>query len=75
MKFVDVYKLFIYCILFVVRINGYWGCWFDWLRCDVLCDDGKRKWFRKCDNFELKYGGKYCVGELVEEGVCIMKRR
>lgn len=74
MKFVDVYKLFIYRILSVVRINGHWGRWSDWSTCDVSCDDGKRKRFRKCDNPEPKHGGKYCAGESVEEGVCTMKR-
>lgn len=57
-----------------VRINGHWGRWSDWSTCDVSCDDGKRKRFRKCDNPEPKHGGKYCAGESVEEGVCTMKR-
>jgi len=56
------------------KIDGHWGRWSDWTKCDAQCDEGKRKRMRMCDNPEPKHGGKYCPGGSKEEDVCKTRR-
>ena len=55
-------------------MDGHWGRWSDWTKCDAKCDNGKRKRIRVCDNPPKKHSGKDCPGNSVEEEVCITKR-
>lgn len=55
-------------------VDGHWGRWSDWTKCDAQCDNGKRKRIRVCDNPQKKHSGKDCPGNSVEEEVCITKR-
>ena len=65
--------LFIFCLL-TAKVDGHWGRWSEWSKCDASCDDGIKKRTRMCNNPEPKHGGKYCPGIGSEEVVCTTRR-
>ncbi|KAM6224364.1 complement component C6 [Rhynchocyon petersi] len=48
-------------------VNGNWGCWSSWSRCDTTYKRSRR---RECNNPVPQNGGKYCEGEQQEEEDC-----
>lgn len=69
-----IYNLYIFLYSLTAKVNGHWGRWSDWTKCDAQCDDGKRRRTRMCDNPEPGHGGKYCPGNRDEEEVCTVNR-
>ena len=69
--------LFVYLFFFLsltAKVDGHWGRWSEWSKCDASCDDGIKKRTRMCNNPEPKHGGKYCPGIGSEEVVCTTRR-
>lgn len=56
------------------KVDGHWGRWSEWSKCDASCDDGIKKRTRMCNNPEPKHDGKYCPGIGSEEVVCTTRR-
>ena len=54
----------------LVPRNGAWGDWSSWTVCDKLCDGGKRKRHRFCDNPFPLHGGADCSEKRHETEDC-----
>ena len=67
--------LFIFFFLsLTAKVDGHWGRWSEWSKCDASCDDGIKKRTRMCNNPEPKHDGKYCPGIGSEAVVCTTRR-
>ena len=51
-------------------IDGNWGPWYDWSKCNGICGMGKMKRKRECNNPPNQFGGVPCVGPGTEIGHC-----
>ncbi|WAR26354.1 HMCN1-like protein [Mya arenaria] len=51
-------------------VNGVWGEWGHWSRCDVTCALGNQMRNRSCDNPFPAFGGQECAGERTEFQKC-----
>uniref|UniRef100_A0A7M5US14 Hemicentin-1 n=1 Tax=Clytia hemisphaerica TaxID=252671 RepID=A0A7M5US14_9CNID len=52
-------------------VNGYWSQWSSYGECSVSCDKGTHYRTRTC--IGTAHGGKVCVGESKQSGVCDTK--
>ncbi|KAL8185944.1 UNVERIFIED_CONTAM: Thrombospondin-2, partial [Gekko kuhli] len=51
-------------------INGRWGPWSPWSACTVTCGGGIRERSRLCNSPKPQYGGKACVGDVIQYDMC-----
>ena len=51
-------------------VDGGWGNWSEWGRCNKECGGGFQLRLRSCNNPAPEHGGKLCVGSVVEERSC-----
>ncbi|XP_029456063.1 thrombospondin-1 [Rhinatrema bivittatum] len=51
-------------------IHGQWGPWSPWDSCTVTCGGGIQKRGRLCNDPEPRYGGKDCIGDILETQIC-----
>ncbi|RMX54469.1 hypothetical protein pdam_00013189 [Pocillopora damicornis] len=58
------------CASALVPRDGAWGDWSSWTVCDKLCDGGKRKRHRFCDNPFPLHGGADCSEKRHETEDC-----
>ncbi|XP_052278788.1 SCO-spondin-like isoform X3 [Dreissena polymorpha] len=49
-------------------VDGNWGLWSNWSRCDVTCGNGKRTRNRPCEG--IAYGGQNCSGDALQTETC-----
>jgi len=63
------------CDACVTAIDGGWGEWTKWSKCNGKCPktSGKQMRTRKCDNPVPENGGENCVGKKKEEKSCKIK--
>ena len=52
-------------------INGGFSLWSKWSLCSAKCGKGVRTRTRLCDSPKSMYGGADCVGEFVQEEMCM----
>ncbi|XP_052278810.1 A disintegrin and metalloproteinase with thrombospondin motifs adt-1-like, partial [Dreissena polymorpha] len=49
-------------------VDGNWGIWSNWSRCDVTCGNGTRTRNRPCEG--IAYGGQNCSGDALQTETC-----
>ncbi|WAR00086.1 CADN-like protein [Mya arenaria] len=52
------------------KIDGAWGSWLHWEKCDAKCGLGMKRRFRMCDSPMPQNGGAPCFGYDAEELSC-----
>ncbi len=52
-------------------VDGSFGEWEAWGKCDAQCGNGNRERIRKCNNPAPQNGGKDCVGSDRERDACM----
>ena len=50
-------------------VDGQWGQWGRWGRCSRQCG-GSQTRVRLCDSPEQQNGGRFCVGDQIDEQPC-----
>ncbi|WAR28961.1 TENR-like protein [Mya arenaria] len=48
------------------QVDGQWGNWMGWMKCDTRCKTGQWYRTRECNNPSPLYGGASCSGEEIE---------
>lgn len=57
-------------VVHFLTVNGGWGPWSPWDICSVTCGGGVQKRSRLCNNPTPQFGGKDCVGDVMENQIC-----
>ncbi|XP_031569460.1 uncharacterized protein LOC116303960 [Actinia tenebrosa] len=55
-------------------VNGGWGKWSPWGKCDKPCGKGRKYRSRKCNNPAPQGGGRKCRGSPRQSAYCYVKR-
>ncbi|KAH3833888.1 hypothetical protein DPMN_107204 [Dreissena polymorpha] len=58
------------CVEQACPTDGSWSGWSTWSRCSLTCGTGLKMRARQCDSPPPGNGGKFCLGQAVEETVC-----
>jgi len=58
---------------FVYFVDGQWGKWSYWNTCSRSCGGGIRQRIRNCNNPKPAFGGKSCIGPMLETQQCNSK--
>jgi hypothetical protein len=66
-------KKLIFISQYEVAVDGHWGRWSSWSQCSATCGQGTSTRIRYCNNPPPKNGGKNCLGDNRETGVCKIK--
>ena len=66
------FKVFkhLFSFFLFTKVDGNWSDWASWTRCRLECGNGTQVRGRVCTNPEAQYGGRECVGDLVELQRC-----
>ena len=54
-------------------VDGHWGRWSNWGKCDKACGFGTHSRIRQCQDPPPTNGGKDCHGEKIQSGRCKLK--
>lgn len=57
-------------LCFVYLVHGNWSPWGQWSSCSMTCGYGTRTRERSCTTPAPEHGGRDCLGDNTETGVC-----
>lgn len=62
--------MLIFPVVCPTPVNGRWSPWSPWSACTVTCGGGIRERSRLCNSPEPQYGGKACMGDVIQHDMC-----